>query len=205
MRKVGCWTDLLLIAILSGCNPQPAPFEVKSVRRNLVPLQCPAAYPSWNQSGYFDRDSGRHQRDPNSGAGFPNYANYIDYTATVLFNPNIESVKLHFSSFSTEAGFDYVKFYTAFGGETTYTYTGPAGGWTTDLPLNHDLGKNYAYLHERFVTDRSVTSTGWKVDALQYRCYENPPTNPSNTLLVSTNKEHTGFLIGTGDTILTLS
>ena len=89
-----------------------------------------------------------------------NYGNNADVTNT-LTKTGAVAVRVHFSNFITEANYDYVRLYNA-ADVLYYTYHGSLGAFTSpEIPGTT--------VKVRFTSDGSVTRSGFKIDALEYK------------------------------------
>lgn len=93
-----------------------------------------------------------------SSAGYPSYANNVDTTIT-LSEPGASKLKVSFSAFNVENGYDFVYLLDGSGNQIA-SYTGNKGAFTS-AEVTGDTVKL------RLVTDFSVTAAGFQVNALQ--------------------------------------
>jgi hypothetical protein len=89
------------------------------------------------------------------GSGAYNYSNNMN--CTFLINPSgATSVKLHFLSFNTESGFDYVRVYN---GATTAS---PLIGAYSGATIPSDVTASSGVMLVEFVSNSSNTRSGWE-------------------------------------------
>ena len=86
------------------------------------------------------------------------YPNGQDVTKTYT-KTGATKMRVHFSAFSTESGYDFVYILNG-AGNTVATYDGSKGAFTS-AEVDGDTIK------VRFTSDVSVNSTGWKIDKLE--------------------------------------
>lgn len=88
-----------------------------------------------------------------------NYTNDQDTTYTFT-QTGASKVRVHFSAFNTESNYDFVYILDG-SGNTIATYTGSLGSFTSEEV-------DGSTLKVRFVSDYSVTKTGWAIDTFEY-------------------------------------
>lgn len=119
-------------------------------------------HPEWVQSIWLGGNTSgwnsecTHESSPNYPSDYPN-----DYNHTISFTKSGASkMRLHFAAFRIESGYDNVDILDG-NDRTVATYTGNKGAFTSV-----EVSDNTIKL--RFVSDYSVTDTGWLIDALEW-------------------------------------
>ena len=145
---------------------------------NAGECRCVSESSSTCDSYTFDSTPGSFD----DGSGSSNYRNNVD-CAWKLRCPSGQSVRLSFSSFSTESGYDYVRVYD--GESTSARHMGAFSGSST--PSTQTSSQRYMFI--RFTTDGSSTGTGW---AASWSCTSTSSSGASSSCASICNAHHCG-------------
>ncbi len=120
--------------------------------------------------GYSWTSESANYTSPNYPSAYPNnYNNTITIT-----KPGATRIRVHFSAFDTESGYDFVYIQNGSGTQVA-SYNGSKGAFTS-AEVTGDT------LKVKFTSDGSVTRTGWKIDYIEY---ETSTTTTTTTTVAS--------------------
>lgn len=135
------------------------------------------------------------------GSPCPHYMNNVNYFRYFIANKNVSSIDFYYDKFDTENCCDPMKsgtYRTTHSPLTDVRGALPAG-WKNGIALTttDSLQKSQAYLN--FVTDPSVTWSGFRIGLLKVGCFG---TNDAENALLK-HRRYTGVLLGKDDVVYT--
>lgn len=127
------------------------------------------------------------------------YANDINHLRSISANHYVRRIDLWADRFRTETNYDYVELRGAFGvGATRLSGSSPALQWHTFIdPFGYGL--QYLPMYMQFITDATVSFTGFLFSDIRVCCGAAGATDPA--LPVALGARNAGVLLGNNDVV----